>query len=38
MESYPVKEQAGEQWKGLAAALRPALPGQGRVAQIKAGI
>lgn len=37
MESYPVREQAGEKWKGLAPLPRPALPGQGRVTQIKDG-
>lgn len=35
MESYPVREQAGKKWKGPAASPRPALPGQGRVTQIK---
>lgn len=35
MESYPVREQAGKEWKGPAASPRPALPGQARVTQIK---
>lgn len=34
VESYPGRERAGEKWKGPAAP-RPALPGQGRVTQIK---
>lgn len=38
VENQPVREQTSEQWKGLSAAPVVALPGQGRVAQIKATI
>lgn len=38
VENHRVREQTGKQWKGLSTAPVVALPGQGRVAQIKATI